>query len=240
MKRYLSATVFLMFILTSVFAVNDSINNDPKPYPAVTVDDPGDYVFASKEDIQKAITVVVDSAAAVLTTNYGNTAIELPSIAITAQDSGLPSRITFFLADPNSFTREISKHMGAENTNFFSNIISSFSKAVSDPLLGAVYYGLSSRHYEPGDYLISGSVVFSFPEGYEGLNVSEIIYSGITENNPVKVSTNLNLFGLQLEQPVKVVGDFLVSVENKSKLVIKSIGEYRINDTVYENGVFVF
>lgn len=210
--------MFLIFILllTKVFAED-------------TIHDP---------DLEKAMPVLVDVATASVVANYGETKVYLPSMGISSSDAGLPTRISFFLTDPASFTKSISKALGLNNKDLFSAIISSFNSTVSDPLLTAVYYSLLAKNYQVGDYLISGNLLLSFPESFDDLTLEDLIDMNLNEGDPIILQSNLNIYGSKISKPVTIIGRFELRTDENNHFILIPVGEYIINNNIISGGEF--
>ncbi|MCR5760843.1 MAG: hypothetical protein K6F82_02410 [Sphaerochaetaceae bacterium] len=226
MRRRFSAFLSVLLLMyTSVFAAsgeNLSVN------------------YISPKEINETMGVIVDTVTAAFVANYGKTKVELPSMAISSTERGLPTRVSFFLADPASFTRNISKALNLDNTDFFSAIFSSINSGVSDPLLSAVYYSLLSKNYQTGDYLISGTILIDYPDNLDNLSIDEIIRATLTDENPIILRSNLSVYGARLFQPVSIAGKFTLTAEDGTHIVIKPVSDYTINDDTVSGGEFRF
>lgn len=227
MEKRLSAFFLVLIILCSMAFADSS--------------DAFSVKFISQEsDFDRTMPVIVDTVTAALVANYGKTKVDLPSMAISSSETGLPTRISFFLADPASFTKNISKALGVDNTSFFSNLFSSFSSTVSDPMLSAVYYNLMSKNYQRGEYLISGTILVDFPDYLDNLTLEEILVSELNDENPVILKTNLRVYGSRLAEPVRMAGEFILTVEEKTHVVVRPVNEYIINNDIVSGGEFRF
>lgn len=189
-------------------------------------------------DLEKALPVLVDVATASVVANYGDTKVYLPSMGISSSDTGLPTRISFFLTDPASFTKSIGKALGLNNKDLFSAIISSFNSTVSDPLLTAVYYSLLAKNYQTGDYLISGNLLLSFPESFDDLTLEDLIGMDLNEGDPIILQSNLNIYGSKISKPVTIIGRFELRTDENNHFILIPIGEYIINNNIISGGEF--
>ncbi len=219
MRKRLVA-VFLLFILLFSTVHADDFQQDP--------------------DLSKAMPVIVDVVTVAMVANYGETKVYLPSMGISSSESGLPTRISFFLTDPAAFTKSIAKALGLDNKDLISAIISSFNSTISDPVLSAVYYSLLSKNYKVGNYLISGNLLLTFPEDVSHMTLEELMSADLSNSDPILIQSNLNVYGSELSKPVSITGVFSLDVEEKTHVVLRPVNEYMINNNLVTGGEFRF
>jgi len=200
-----------------------------------------DSEMPGEEDISKALTVIVDCITSSLASQYASTTVELPCSSFSIDTNTLlPQRIAYFLADPSDFQRVIASALDMDGGNIFSTLFSAVRRSVNDPYLAAVSYMLGSRGYQMSDYLVSGSITFSYPEGTTFDTISGVLSRRIPSEDFSNVSLNLSLYGLRMDLPMYISGVFTVSVDEGGSIVVNSVDAYWINDYCFAGGSFRF
>lgn len=217
----LSVSVFFLFV-SSVFAA-----------------DAGSSV--SNEEIVHALSVVTDCLSSALAVRYSSDTISLPCTSVSVDsESGLPRRVSFFLADPSDYMKVL--NIGnPDTTGLVSNFFYVFSKTSRNPLLYLAYNVISSRGYNTGDCLINGTITFDFPADATISDLIEAVLSRkCTEGRRVLHTVDLSLYGDSFENPVSVAGQFETYVNESGLFVVSSVGNFQINGYSFSDGRFEF
>ena len=184
-----------------------------------------------------SLTVIMDCVSASLVTECTETDIELPC-SIVSMDNGsmLPRRIAYFLADPSEYERKLAP--SDSNGGFFAALLSLLNGAVENPLVSAVYVAMSTRGYREGDFLLSGYISFSYPDGTDLDQILDIWSSRKSTGESIGLSVDMQVYGSRLTRPMYLNGDFNLAVDDDGDIVISSLGVYRINGYAYQGGEF--
>ncbi len=128
----------------------------------------------------------------------------------------------------------------SEGNNFLSSFLFFLDKTIADPLVSAVYVVMSSRGYASGDYLLSGSINFTYPEGATLDDVIAVWTTRENINQSIEMAVDIGVYGEKMERPLTVSGTFLMSVNEAGEIVVASVGEYTINTYRFQGGEFRF
>ncbi len=193
----------------------------------------------TSEEVGDALTVIMDCLSASIVTSCTDSNITLPNCTVSiGQTTGLPLRVAFFLADPAEYLVALAP--SSEGSNFLSTLFSFLNNAIKDPLISAVYMSMASRGYSNGDYLLSGSITFSYPNEVSFDDVFQVWTSRVNTGNSIEMTVEMGLYGLKMERPLYINGVFNMSVDDDGDIVVQSVGEYRINTFYFVNGEFKF
>lgn len=191
------------------------------------------------EEVSQALTVIMDCLSASLVTSCTDSQITLPNCTVSvSQTSHLPLRIAYFLADPYEYLEALTPASGS--SGIFSSFLAFLNNTIEDPLISAVYLVMSSRGYSSGDYLLSGSINFSYPEGATLEDVIDVWSSRENTGQSIEMSVDIGLYGNKMSNPLLVSGTFEMSVEDSGEIVVASVGEYTINNYRFQGGEFRF
>ncbi len=195
----------------------------------------------SEKDVAVTLTVILDCLNSSLCAEYSPVELDLPcSTVSTDPATGLPQRIAYFLADPSDYDNVLAKALAGGSGNFWSSIFSVVSKGTADPFLAKVSYTLSSRNYKVSDYLLSGAVTFSYPEGTTLEQIKKVWLEREKADDCMNISMNLGLYGLKMPEPMTIAGDFTLSVGDDGLVVVRSAGQININGYNLAFGEFSF
>ena len=191
------------------------------------------------EEVNQALTVIMDCLSASLVTSCTDTNIKLPNCTVSvSQTSKLPLRIAYFLADPYEYLEALTP--ASEGNNIFSSFLAFLNNTIEDPLVSAVYLVMSSRGYSSGDYLLSGSINFTYPEGATLDDVIDVWTTRVNTGQSIEMSVDIGLYGEKMTRPLLVSGSFVMSVNDSGEIVVASVGEYTINNYRFQGGEFRF
>lgn len=191
----------------------------------------------TSEEISASLAVIMDCISASLVTSCADTDIVLPSSNVSLDyRTQLPQRIAYFLADPAEFTSALAPQDGGYG--FFSVLMSLMNTAVEDPLVSAVYVAMSARGYSEGDYLLSGSISFEYPEGTTLDDLLAIWSTRVDTGQSIAINVNMQVLGTDMVRPLSVAGRFDMSVAENGDIVVRSDGTYQINGFYYQSGEF--
>ncbi len=195
----------------------------------------------SEDDVAVTLTVMLDCLNSSLCAEYSPVDLELPCSTVSVDPAtGLPQRIAYFLADPSDYDNVFAKALAGGSGNFWSSLFSVVSKGVSDPFLARVSYTLSSRGYKVSDYLLSGAVTFSYPDGTTLEQIKKVWLERGKAENCMNITMNLSLYGLKMAQPMTIAGDFTLSVNDEGLAIVRSVGQININGYNLASGEFSF
>lgn len=191
------------------------------------------------EEVSQALTVIMDCLSASLVTSCTNSNIKLPNCTVSmSQASNLPLRIAYFLADPAEYCAALTP--AYEGNSLLSTFLAFLSNSMEDPLVSAVYVVMSSRGYSNGDYLLSGSITFSYPEGVTLDDVIDVWTTRVNTNQSIGMTVDIGLYGGKMSRPLTVSGNFVMSVNDEGEVVVSSVGAYTINNYQFQGGQFKF
>ncbi len=191
------------------------------------------------EEVSQALTVIMDCLSASLVTSCTDSNITLPNCTVSiSQSSNLPLRIAYFLADPYEYCEALTP--ASEGGGIFSSFLTFLNKTMKDPLVSAVYLVLSTRNYSSGDYLLSGSINFTYPEGATLSDVINVWTTRMNTGQSIEMSVDIGLYGEKMTSPLLVSGNFMMSVNDSGEIVVASVGEYTINSYRFQGGEFRF
>ena len=189
------------------------------------------------EEVSVSLTVIMDCISASLVTSCTDTDISLPCSNVSLDyKTQLPLRIAYFLADPAEFTSALAPQ--DSGYGFFSVLMSLMNTAVEDPLVSAVYVAMSARGYSEGDYLLSGSISFEYPEGTTLDDLLAIWSTRMDTDQSIAINVNMQVLGSDMVRPLSVSGRFNMSVAENGDIVVRSDGTYQINGFYYQSGEF--
>ena len=189
------------------------------------------------EEVLDSLTVIMDCVSASLVTECTETDIELPcSIVSMVNGSMLPGRIAYFLADPSEYTDMLAP--AEAGGGFFAALLSLLNGVTENPLVSAVYVAMSTRGYREGDFLLSGYISFSYPDGADLDQLLDIWSSRNNTGQSIGLSVDMQVYGSRLTRPIYLNGDFSLAVDDYGDIVISSLGVYRINGYAYQGGEF--
>ena len=219
-KRCLILFLVISLAFTSLYA------NTSEPLPTA-------------EEVSQALTVIMDCLSASLVTTCTNSKITLPNCTVSvSQTSNLPLRIAYFLADPYEYCEALTP--ASEGSGLFSTFLTFLNKTIKDPLVSAVYIVMSSRGYSSGDYLLSGSIDFTYPEGATLDDVINVWTTRVNTGQSIGMTVDIGLYGEKMERPLLVSGNFVLKVNDSGEIVVASVGEYSINSYRFQGGEFTF
>ena len=188
-------------------------------------------------EVLDSLTVIMDCVSASLVTECTDSDIDLPCSNVSMnQGSKLPRRIAYFLADPSEYVDKLSP--SDSNGGFFAALLSLLNSATENPLVSAVYVAMSTRGYREGDFLLSGYISFTYPEGADLDQVLAIWSSRENTGQSIGLSVDMQVYGSKLSRPMYLTGDFSLSVDDTGDIVISSVNVYRINGYAYQGGEF--
>ena len=191
------------------------------------------------EEVGQALTVIMDCLSASLVTSCTDSKITLPNCTVSvSQTSKLPLRIAYFLADPYEYLEALTP--ASEGNGIFSSFFAFLNNTIEDPLVSAVYLVMSSRGYNSGDYLLSGSINFTYPEGATLEDVIDVWSSRENTGQSIEMLVDIGLYGNKMTNPLLVSGNFVMSVNDAGEIVVASVGEYTINNYRFQGGEFRF
>ncbi len=174
-------------------------------------------------EIEKAITVLTDCLSSAFVTSSSKKALDLPSTSVALdEEKRLPSRISFFIADPHDIMISMGK---AHNSSFFAMV----SKAATDPITTAVYLSLVSRDYEPNDYLVNGSVLFNYPESLSLQSLYNLGLKKQIESEEIVLDIDISIYGQKVKKPVSLYGKVSIFVDSENKIVIEPNEDFTVN-----------
>lgn len=216
----------LIVFLIALLAFSGLYASDSEPLPTT-------------EEVSQAITVIMDCLSASLVTSCTNSNIKLPNCTVSiSQTSNLPLRIAYFLADPAEYCEALSP--ANETTGFFSTFFAFLSNSIQDPLASAVYLIMNSRDYSNGDFLLSGSINFSYPEDVTLDDVIAVWTTRVNTNQSIGMTVDIGLYGEKMNRPLTLSGNFVISVNDEGEIVVSSVGDYTINNYQFHGGQFKF
>jgi len=97
---------------------------------------------------------------------------------------------------------------------------------------------MSTREYAPGDFLLSGSIAFDYPEGVSLEDVLDIWTTRVPTTQHITMDVDIQVFGNGVPRPLKMKGLFAMYVDTQGDIVVESIGVYSINEYSYQGGSF--
>lgn len=217
---------FLIIFLVVSLSFSGLYASDSEPLPTT-------------EEVSQALTVIMDCLSASLVTSCTNSSIKLPNSTVSiSQTSNLPLRIAYFLADPAEYCKALTP--ATEGSGLLSTFLAFLNNTIQDPLLSTVYVVMSSRDYENGDYLISGSINFTYPEGATLNDVIAVWATRVNTDQSIGMNVDIGVYGEKMERPLTLAGNFVMSVNEEGQVVVSSVGEYTINGYRYQGGQFTF
>lgn len=199
-----------------------------------------EVVPPTNEEIGTALTVIMDCISASLVTECTDSPISLPCSNVQMDsETSLPRRIAYFLADPSEYTLALAPKTDSSG-GFFSSFLALLSNSAENPLVSAVYIAMAARGYQQGDYLLSGSISFSYPQGATLDDVLEIWSSRNGSHEELTLVVDMQLYGNRLLRPLTVYGTFTMGLDSDRSIAIRSVGVYTINGIGYKGGEFRF
>jgi hypothetical protein len=217
---------FLIIFLVVSLSFSGLYASDSEPLPTT-------------EEVSQALTVIMDCLSASLVTSCTNSSIKLPNSTVSiSQTSNLPLRIAYFLADPAEYCKALTP--ATEGSGLLSTFLAFLNNTIQDPLLSTVYVVMSSRDYENGDYLISGSINFTYPEGATLNDVIAVWATRVNTDQSIGMNVDIGVYGEKMERPLTLAGNFVMSVNEEGQVEVSSVGEYTINGYRYQGGQFTF
>ncbi len=191
----------------------------------------------STEEVTTGLTVIMDCVSASLVTSCTDSGIALPCSNVAMDmESRLPSRISYFLADPYEYQMALEPR--DSGGGFFSALWSLLNSATDNPLTSAVYIAMATRGYGPSKFLLSGYISFEYPEGVTLEDVLAIWSSREDTGDSIKLTVDMQLYGDAVIKPLYVTGQFAMSVDEEGDIVIDPVGTYNINSYTYQGGQF--
>lgn len=219
-RRFTIVGVVSLLLLTNVLYADEPI--DP-PSPV---------------DVNNSLMVILDCISASLVTECTDTTIKLPCSNVSMdQEVHLPKRIAYFLADPYEFANALSP--ADASAGFFSSFLSVLNTATENPMVSAVYVAMTTRDYRQGDFLLSGSIVFKYPEGSTLEDILNIWSAREDFGKSINMSLDMNVYGRKLTEPISLSGEFDMSIDKSGTILIKSADTYTINGYAYLGGEFL-
>ncbi len=191
----------------------------------------------TNEEVANGLTVIMDCVSASLVTECTDSDIDLPCSNVSMDfESMLPSRISYFLADPSEYVKALEPKDATGG--FFAVLWSLLNSVTENPLTSAVYVAMATRDYHSADYLLSGYISFKYPEGATLDDVLAIWSSREDTNQSIYLTVDMQLYGNHLDRPMYVTGVFAMSVDDTGDIVIDPVGTYNINSFTYQGGQF--
>lgn len=191
------------------------------------------------DEVGGALTVIMDCLSASIVTSCTGSRITLPNCTVSVgPTSKLPLRVAYFLADPSEYVAALAP--ASDGGNFLSTFLSFLGNAMEDPLVSAVYLAMASRGYGSGDYLLSGSITFSYPNGVTFDDVMEVWTTRKNTGQSIDMTVDMGVYGFAMTRPLYVSGRFKMGVDDEGDIVVSSMGEYTINSYTFVNGEFRF
>ncbi len=192
----------------------------------------------STVDVNNSLMVILDCVSASLVTECTDTTIKLPCSNVSMDPNAhLPKRIAYFLADPSEFVNALSP--SDSNNGFFSSFLSVLNTATENPMVSAVYVAMTTRDYRQGDFLLSGSIVFKYPEGATMEDILNIWSAREDLGKSINMSLDMKVYGKKLSEPISLSGDFDMSIDKSGTILVKSADTYTINGYAYLGGEFL-
>ena len=217
---------FLIIFLVVLLSFSGLYASDAEPLPTT-------------KEVSQALTVIMDCLSASLVTSCTNSSLKLPNSTVSiSQTSNLPLRIAYFLADPAEYCKALTP--ATEGSGLLSTFLAFLNNTIQDPLLSTVYVVMSSRDYENGDYLISGSINFTYPEGATLNDVIAVWATRVNTDQSIGMNVDIGVYGEKMERPLTLAGNFVMSVNEEGQVEVSSVGEYTINGYRYQGGQFTF
>ena len=184
-----------------------------------------------------SLMVMMDCISASLVTECTDSSIKLPCSNVSMDPNvRLPKRIAYFLADPSEYVEALAPNEGYKG--FLSSFLSVLNSATENPLISAVYVSMATREYAPGDYLLSGSISFDYPEGATLNEVLAIWSSREDTGKSIGMTVDMKVYGNGLSSPLSLSGNFDMSVDKTGSIIVKSADTYLINGFTYRGGEF--
>ncbi|MBO4393256.1 MAG: hypothetical protein J5800_02825 [Spirochaetales bacterium] len=189
------------------------------------------------DDIEHSLMVIMDCISASLVTECTDSSIKLPCCNVSMDPSvHMPKRIAYFLADPSEFVEALSPAEGYKG--FLASFLSVLNSATENQLVSAVYVAMATREYSPGDYLLSGSISFEYPEGATLNEVLSIWSSREDTGKSIDMTVDMKVYGKGLSSPIALSGNFNMSVDKGGSIIVKSADTYMINGYAFRGGEF--
>ena len=219
MRRFTIIGLVSLLLLTNVLYA-DELADPPSPV-----------------DVNNSLMVILDCISASLVTECTDSSIKLPCSNVSMDPNvHLPKRIAYFLADPYEFVSALSP---ADASNgFFKSFLSVLNTATENPMVSAVYVALTTRDYHQGDYLLSGSISFKYPEGATMEEVLNILSVRENLGKSIEMTVDMNVYGKKLTEPIALNGEFDMSIDKTGTILVKSADTYTINGYAYLGGEF--
>lgn len=193
----------------------------------------------TEEEIAQGLTVIMDCLSASLVTSCTDSNINLSCSNVSMNyETNLPIRIAYFLADPSEYVTALAPNSQGEG--FFAALLALLNNAVEDPLVSAVYIAMSTRGYQLGDYLLTGSISFSYPDGVTLDDVLNIWASREFTDQKIGLNVEMSLYGSKLLRPLSVSGNFDMGIDREGDIVVNAVDIYKINEYSYSVGTFRF
>ena len=199
------------------------------------------FASVNTDNLNRGLPVIGDCLVAALVSEYSKLDITLPSTTVSIDvETRLPQRVAFFLADPADYVSTLNSAVNGSTSNILATIINLLKKTVSDPVLSAVYLGLEGKQYSNSDYILMGSVSFSYPEDA----TLKTIFGHAAKRTPSKegigLTVDLEILGNKLPDTLDISGTFSISINENKNIVIAPTGIYKINNVSLEGGQFIF
>lgn len=190
-------------------------------------------------DTVKALTATLDSLYTSISSSLSDSTVTMPSTSVSIdEETRLPKRVSFFLADPHDYMTALSNATIPSSQNLIQNLMNMIIRPQADPVLLEVRSYLSSRSYRQGDYILSGSVNFFYPENMTLQDLAAVWRGNETDTQPLRVTVSLTMFGSALGQDISITGTFEIRDTSDGLLSFSSIGTYTINESSYTDGFF--
>lgn len=188
-------------------------------------------------DVENSLMVIMDCISASLVTECTDTSIKLPCSAVSMDEVvHLPRRIAYFLADPSEFVEALAPSDSSKG--LFTSFLSVLNTATENPMVSAVYVAMATRDYRQGDYLLSGSISFDYPEGATLDEVLTIWSDRVETEKGIEMKVDMKVYGKGLAEPVSLSGTFDMSIDKNGSITVKSADTYTINGYAYMGGEF--
>lgn len=195
----------------------------------------------SKDQIINALWALTDSAAASFAGSVSNVPKQMPGITAENLPQGsLPDKLRYNDADMYSITQALAPQSGGI-AGFLLQLLSNPSAAQDSPLSLACYYSLVSRGFVRGQYILNGTMDFSFDD--PGISLNTLINSLLTGNqieNICEVDVDMEFSGTAYPEPFRLKGYFRASMTSSSKVEISYPNGFNIDEKEYGRGVMSF
>lgn len=210
LKRLCIIILFMSFSSVSVFA---------------------DDFEAPDNELLKGIDVIFDCISTSLLGKYVCYDMALPSSSVAFDSkTGLPQRISYFLADPFDFLIVLNDYASTLYPGFRNQLFQMVRNRMLD------------KNYYSSGYSLTGTVVILYPDKTDILTLLRLFdkSSDGKENdseNCVKLCLDINLSGAEMKKPLSISGIFNLYADADG-LFITAADDYEVNHMSYKEGTF--